>query len=110
MPGGQEGPGRMSSSHFAGGGGVYDLYRDQSPGGAVLMETSPSEEACDVHSIYAEYCAPVSCRSLHASKVDVAINGALRIITGCLKPTPVSFLPVLAGIAPAGLRQRLPLP
>ena len=53
----------------------------------------------------AEYCAPVWCRSPHASKVDVAINNALRIVSGCLKPTPVSLLPVLAGIAPPGLRR-----
>ena len=44
----------------------------------------------------AEYCAPVWSRSPHAKKVDVAINNALRIITGCLKPTPVVLLPVLA--------------
>ena len=38
-------------------------------------------------------------------KVDVAINSSLRTIYGCLKPTPVFQLPVLAGIAPAGLRR-----
>ena len=53
----------------------------------------------------AEYCAPAWCRSPHARKVDVAINNALRTITGCLKPTPVFYLPALAGIAPAGLRR-----
>ena len=53
----------------------------------------------------AEYCAPVWSRSPHTKKVDVAINNALRIITGCLKPTPIVLLPVLAGIAPAGLRR-----
>ncbi|KAJ8393080.1 hypothetical protein AAFF_G00067630 [Aldrovandia affinis] len=37
--------------------------------------------------------------------VDTVINSALRIVTGCLKPTPVSYLPVLAGIAPASLRR-----
>ena len=54
----------------------------------------------------AEYCAPAWCRSPHASKIDTAINTALRTITGCLSPTPVSYLPVLAGIAPAGLRRK----
>ena len=53
----------------------------------------------------AEYCAPAWSRSPHTKKVDVAINNALRIITGCLKPTPVSHLPVLSGIAPASLRR-----
>ena len=53
----------------------------------------------------AEYCAPAWSRSPHVNKVDTAINSALRIVTGCLKPTPVSHLPVLAGIAPASLRR-----
>ena len=39
-------------------------------------------------------------------KVDVAINSSLRTISGCLRPTPVLQLPVLAGIAPAGLRRK----
>jgi len=34
----------------------------------------------------------------------VAINSALRTITGYLKPTPTQYLPVLAGIAPASVR------
>ena len=54
----------------------------------------------------AEYCAPVWCRSPHVKKVDTVINNSLRTITGCLKPTPVPYLPVLAGIAPAGLRRQ----
>ena len=45
----------------------------------------------------AEYCAPVWSRSPHVKKVDVAINSSLRTI---------SVLPVLAGIAPAGLRRK----
>ena len=53
----------------------------------------------------AEYCAPVWSRSPHVKKVDPVINNALRIITGCLKPTPVPYLSVLAGIAPASLRR-----
>ena len=54
----------------------------------------------------AEYCAPVWSRSPHVKKVDVAINSSLRTISGCLKPTPVFQLPVLAGIAPASLRRK----
>ena len=53
-----------------------------------------------------EYCAPVWSRSPHVKKVDVAINISLRTISGCLKPTPVFYLPVLAGIAPAGIRRK----
>ena len=54
----------------------------------------------------AEYCAPVWSRSPHVKKVDVASNSCLRSISGCPKPTPVFQLPVLAGIAPAGLRRK----
>ena len=54
----------------------------------------------------AEYCAPVWSRSPHVKKVDVAINTSLRTISGCLKLTPVFHLPVLAGIAPAGIRRK----
>ena len=37
--------------------------------------------------------------------MDTSLNDTLRIITGCLRPTPSEFLPVLAGIAPATLRR-----
>ena len=53
----------------------------------------------------AEYAAPVWSSSHHSSKVDVAINETLRIVTGCLRPTKVDFLPVLSGIMPADLRR-----
>ena len=46
----------------------------------------------------AEYCAPVWCRSTHTSLIDSILNDALRIVTGCLRPTPMENLPALAGI------------
>ena len=36
----------------------------------------------------AEYCAPVWCRSAHTRLIDSVLNDALRIVTGCLRPTP----------------------
>ena len=39
-------------------------------------------------------------------KVDVAINSSLLTISGCFQTTSVFQLPVLAGIAPAGLRRK----
>ncbi|KAL6459828.1 hypothetical protein MHYP_G00315870 [Metynnis hypsauchen] len=39
------------------------------------------------------------------AKVDTTINSTLWIVTGCLKATPASYLPVLAGITPASLRR-----
>ena len=53
----------------------------------------------------AEYCAPVWCRSAHSHLIDSVLNDALRIVTGCLRPTPTDHLPVLSGIQPADLRR-----
>jgi len=58
-----------------------------------------------VHST-AEYCAPVWRCSSHTRLIDPTINDALRIVTGCLNPTPADNLPILAGIQPAELRRR----
>ena len=52
-----------------------------------------------------EYCAPVWCRSAHTRLIDSVLNDALRIVTGCLRPTPTDYLPVLSGIQPAELCQ-----
>ena len=54
----------------------------------------------------AEYCAPVWCRNAYTRLIDPIINNALRIVTGCLLPTPTNYLTVLAGIPPAELRRR----
>ena len=53
----------------------------------------------------AEYCAPVWCRSAHTRLIDSVLNNALRIVPGCLRPTPTDYLPVLADIQPAELRR-----
>ena len=53
----------------------------------------------------AEYCALVWCRSAHTRLIDSVLNDALRIVTGCLRPTPTDHQPVLSGIQPAELRR-----
>ena len=53
----------------------------------------------------AEYCAHVWCRSAHTRLIDPAINDALRIVTGCLRPTIADNLPILAGIQLDELRR-----
>jgi len=54
-----------------------------------------------VHST-AEYCAPIWCRSAHTCLIDPTINNALRIVTGCQRPTSADNLAV---IQPAELRR-----
>ena len=53
----------------------------------------------------AEYCAPVWCHNAHTRLTNSVLNDALRIVTGCLRPTPTDHLPVLSGIQPAKLRR-----
>ena len=57
-----------------------------------------------VHST-AEYCVLAWCRSTHTRMIGKPINDALRIVSGCLKPTPTANLPILSGIQPADLRR-----
>ena len=52
-----------------------------------------------------EYAAPVWCRSPHAKQMDVPLNDACRLVTGCLKATPLHKLRLLAGIAPPSIRR-----
>ena len=59
---------------------------------------------CLVYST-AESCVPVLCRSTHTRFIDSILNDALRIVTGCLRPTPAEDLPVLADIQLAALHR-----
>ena len=47
-----------------------------------------------VHSA-AEYREPTWCRNYHINPIDSIINNAMRIVTGCLRPTPTEYLSVL---------------
>ena len=47
------------------------------------------------HSV-AEYAAPVWARSSHAQKLNPELNSACRAVTGCLKPTNVEDMYLLA--------------
>ena len=53
----------------------------------------------------AEYCTPVWCCSAHTGLIDSVLNDALRIVTGCLRPTPTDHLLVLSGMHPVELRR-----
>ena len=57
-------------------------------------------------STAAEYCAPVWCQSTHTKILDVPLNEAMRIVYGCIRPTPFNFLPPLSGIQPPSCRRK----
>lgn len=44
-------------------------------------------------------------RSTHVKKIDTALNEACRIVTGCLKDTPIEKVYLLAGIASPSIRR-----
>ena len=52
----------------------------------------------------AEYACPVWEGSTHISNLDSALDKACRSITGCLRPTSVENVYLLAGIVPPGVR------
>ena len=53
----------------------------------------------------AEYAGPVWERSAHAKRLGPVLNESCRLITGCLKPTNVDNLHLLAGIALPEIRK-----
>ena len=61
-----------------------------------------SDPAVDLTLCYsaAEYACPVWARSTLARKLNPAIHDCCRIISGCLKPTNLDSVHLLAGIAP----------
>ena len=73
-----------------------------------VLETSTGEQS--VHPHWHSYSPqlnmqtpeniPVWAHSSRTSKVDGAINDALRLISGAIAPTPMHLLPVVAGIPP----------
>jgi hypothetical protein len=54
----------------------------------------------------AEYCEPVWLNNVHLSNIDVQLNNAMRIISGCVKSTQLPWFPTLAHIAPPKLRRK----
>ena len=54
----------------------------------------------------AEYACSSWGRSRHTGHVDIDLNDTCRIITGCLKATPIPCLYALAGIAPPHIRRK----
>ncbi|KAI5734624.1 hypothetical protein M8J77_008853 [Diaphorina citri] len=55
----------------------------------------------------AEHAAPVEKNSAHSKQVVVAFNDTIRIVTGCLKPTPVQKIYPIVGIAPPKIRRQV---
>ena len=51
----------------------------------------------------AEYACPVWARSTHAPKLNPALHDCCRIISGCLKPTNLESVHLLAGIGIDGV-------
>ena len=53
----------------------------------------------------AEYGCPVWARSTQAHKLNPALHDCYRIISGCLKPTNLDSIHLLAGIAPPHIKR-----
>ena len=53
----------------------------------------------------AEYCAPTWSHSTHTKKIDIALDSTMRIVSGCLRSTPVDYLSVVSGNVPPDIRR-----
>ena len=45
------------------------------------------------------------CRSAHTHRHDAALNNSIRMVSGCIRSTPTSMLPVVSGIIPPDIRR-----
>ena len=83
---------------------IYKMRRLVGLGRGANAKTLRTAVLSLVHTT-TEYCAPVWCCSAHTRLIDSVLNDALRIVTGCLRPTPTDHLPLLSSIHSAELRQ-----
>ena len=71
--------------------------------GRVLVDCSPYDLALCYSA--ADYVCPVWARYTHAHKLNPTLHDCCRIISGCLKPTNLDSVHILAGIAPPHIRR-----
>ena len=43
---------------------------------------------------------------MHAAKINIQLNRCMRVISGCIKATPIQWLPVLTNIMPPSIRRQ----
>lgn len=55
----------------------------------------------------ADYAASVWNNSSRAKKVDVTINETARIVSGCLKPTPIEKIYPIIGVFAPKIRRKV---
>jgi len=55
----------------------------------------------------AEYCCPVWARCSYTNLIDVQLHSSMRLNSGCLQPTQLSWLPVLSNVASPSLRHKV---
>ena len=54
----------------------------------------------------AEYCCSVWARSSCTNVIETQLHSSMCLISGCLQPTQLSWLPVLSNVAPPSLRRK----
>ena len=55
--------------------------------------------------MHRQHCSPVWARFSHTNLIDSQLHSSMRLISGCLKPTQLPWLPVLSNVAPPSLRR-----
>jgi len=68
---------------------------------------NPDFTYCSVSLVFSvsEYCCPVWMYSAHVYKIDTELKNSMRLISGTIKSTLTSRLPVLLNIVPPNIRR-----
>ena len=72
---------------------------------ALLASTLRTSALALCYSL-SEYCCPVWARSSYTNLVNTQLHSSMCLLSGCLKPMELSWLPVLSIIAPPSLHHK----
>jgi len=74
--------------------------------GASTLGTLRTSALAPGYSV-AEYCCPVWARSSYTNLIYTQLHSSMHLISGCLQPRQLSWLPVLSNVAPPSLRRKV---
>ena len=92
------------STHH-GDGSMLHGERSMHHGDGSMLHIERSMHHGDGSYSAAEYACPMWARSTQANKLNPALHDCYRIISGCLKPTNLDSIHLLAGITPPHIKR-----
>ena len=85
----------------------YDLVHPEFTGTSLGASASTLRtSALALCYTVAECCCPVWARSSYTNLIDTQLHSLMHLISGCLQPMQLSWLPMLSSVAPRFLRRK----